>query len=142
MKKLFLLSLLFLVGCGDRSNIGNEEIQSPLSRHTAEIYSRIISIEADGVLGSATGTTLSMGQGISHNSWLIFVDDWDNTQVGDVVIADHDGKNLIHQVISRTNDAMRTAGTNNTGTDMASVYRDDYLGTMIGQIYYRKKLDK
>lgn len=139
MKRFLLLFLLFLVGCGD-NNIGNEEIQSPLTRHEAEIKARTIALQLEGHIGRVTGETMSMGDGVSHNSWLIFIKDWDNTRVGDVIIAWHGERKLIHQVISRTSAAMRTKGTNNATADPDTVYEKDYLGTLIGQIYYRKDL--
>jgi len=80
----------------------------------------------------------SMGKVISRHSFYVVVNRFEQTQINDIVVFRNNGGTTVHQVIAMGSNSMRTAGMNNALPDNKVVFREDYIGTLIAQVYYRE----
>jgi hypothetical protein len=139
--KTFLVLILcfFCFGCGNQEPAGNKHIQSPLSKQFSYNYANRLAMYSGGWVVLTKGR--SMGEGVSDYAWVVLIDEWSLTDVNDVISwAKSEDYHVLHQVFIRDKDAIRTKGTGNLSPDWTTVYKENYEGTMIAQIYFRKEL--
>jgi len=128
------------VGCGRAVDQSGNDPQSSLSKAQAFDLAQDIAAKTGGHVRSISREHYgnSMGKVISRYSFYVVVNSFDTTQVNDIIVYRNNGGTVIHQVIARGNDAMKTAGMNNSLPDKAVVFRDNYIGTLVSQVYYRE----
>lgn len=139
-----------LVACADQETrqFNSANIQSPIpeSVQVRACYVLKRFYEKQGYKATVSrvnqsSTSNSMGQAVSKHAWLVYVEDFDGTDVSDMVWAKYQYKHktihALHQVKVRSGDAMRLQGMNNSYADPKPVFRPNYLRTVVGQFYYR-----
>lgn len=144
--------LLLLVGCSDSGTrqFNSADIESPIPERVqlraAYVLKRFYEKQGYKATVSQVNQTShsnSMGQAVSRHGWLVYIDDFDGTGVGDMVWAKYQYKHktvsALHQAYVRTDDAMRLHGLNNAYSDPKPVFRENYQRTVVGQLYYRNE---
>ena len=128
-------------GCSPRESSEVTDIQGPLSEMKALYWANVVANREGGFITRINPDHMydSMGQSLSKNSWIVLKYSWDDIEVGDVISFRRGDGWILHEVIlkSESGDAVRTKGSNNKTAD-ETVFQDNYRGTMILQVYYRK----
>jgi hypothetical protein len=116
------------------------DVQYEAAHILANYYERRLGVEAEVAPVARYQEHNSMGQAISRNAYVVRIVDWDGTDVNDMVsfeaIYPHDTHRVLHQVIIKDSDAMRTRGINNPLPD-SPVHVASYKNTVVGQLYFR-----
>lgn len=145
------VALAVLTGCSDRkTELFNgpdivSSVPAPIVYEALEASLQVY--EKYGYTGKIWrgGESNSMGQAVSSHAYLLLLDDFHATPVNAVVGGWQwtstdgypDGRiHYIHQVIARGDDALRTAGMNNSFADVP-MHREQYHGTLVQQGYFQ-----
>ena len=163
-KKIILLIISIYVAIGlvglsvscsnsETKQFNATHIESPFTQEdqlaAAKLLKRLYELKGYDIEISRlkqTNQTRSMGQALSNHAYLVYVIDFDNTSVNDVVsctfiTSDHEIKNVVHQVVLKNENAMRLSGMNNAFIDDVTIFKDNYKRTLVGQFYYRSEID-
>lgn len=92
-----------------------------------------------GVFYPLSCSSDSMGWALSCNAYIVCSFEWDEVEPG-MVIAARDGNHIVlHMVVYRSGNNVKTAGINNSRIDPHWVNKNNYLGTMVVQVYFHEE---
>ncbi len=138
---LMFIAFMFVVlmcGCaGLPESPDNTQYRSHLSKDEARQVARIVALNRGGEYHLIDRGSNSMAYGISHCAYIVIVDEWAKVEPGFVIAYQGASGPVIHSVLARNGKAVKTMGSNNRYLD-ATVWKPDYLGTLVAQIYYDK----
>jgi hypothetical protein len=134
---IVVLLFLFMSGCV------SAPIEAPLTKQRAYLSAK----SAGGVASAQRPIRVTpvIGQSmmeIPSNCYVILVNDWDNTKVGQIIefwTVKQSGQvvNVIHKIVGGSRDSgWITKGTRNSHPDRGLATKSDYIGTYIGHILH------
>jgi hypothetical protein len=92
----------------------------------------------DGLkITTAGNTSNSMAPTINHNNRIISIGNpnWTDIKIGDIIIFSHNDDRIVHRVIHKTEEYLKTKGDNNAMPDSWKVTPDDVISIVVGVIY-------
>lgn len=131
--------VLIFAGCSRKQITNGQEIHSHMTREQAFHLAQRNAELVGGVFYPLSCSSDSMGWALSCNAYIVCSFEWDQVEPG-MVIAARDGNHIVlHMVVYRSGNNVKTAGVNNHRSDPHWVNKNNYLGTMVVQVYFQEE---
>ena len=129
------LASIALFGCS--VNAGDLSIPNKITSGSIKVYNDKMTIEKNGINWGKLPDTGSMLPALPHNSTIIWVTDFNELSVGDIVMTNLTEGNcrVTHRIIVINGEDYVLKGDNNPIPDNCNIKRENIYALIVGVIY-------